>query len=293
LLVDVHLKTDANSVSTYPTPTPPRLPSTKQIIALLETLAPFSNPLSNQEMFLRHLSTKCTKRGWMTSGWTAQIPRLFSTTTTTTTKNTDETTAPPTAAEIQIDNYLNAAWEANLNSNFEASAIAFRKAMVKQTQELGSQAEATLLSKNNLGAALLNNGCLDEAELILRECLLERIQVLGDDSAATLTTANNLGILLKQMGQLEEAEAMSKRAFVGSLTAMGPAHEDVLDTAQNYGEILVMVGKIEQCERLFSQMQNQCERNFGVSHPNTQKFIQNAAILKEMKEQKEREEAEK
>ena len=189
-----------------------------------------------------------------------------------------------TAANTEIDTALNSAWAANTQGDFALSAQAFQRAATLQTTELGPLHEDTLLSKNNLGAALLNSGQLDEAEPILRATLLERINVLGDDNAATLTTANNLGILLKQTNQLEEAEAISKRAFVGSLTAMGPVHEDVLDTAQNYGEILMMVGKYEKCESLFLQMQTQCERTFGLSHPNTQQFMNNLAIIKQMKE---------
>ena len=205
-----------------------------------------------------------------------QVPRFLATTSTN-------------DVERQIDDYLNSAWEAHLQSDFSASAKAFQKAVVLQSSELGPNHENTLLSKNNLGAALLNQGQLDEAEPILRETLHERISTLGDDHEATLTTANNLSMLLKQRGELEEAEVIAKRAFVGSLTSLGPANKDVLDTAQNYGEILAMVGKLDKCESLMQQMLDQCTRNFGHKHPNTLQFVQNLAIIQKLKEEQKEE----
>jgi len=181
----------------------------------------------------------------------------------------------------KIDQLLNASWQANMDGNITVAEDTLREAIVVQTSHLGPLHEDVLLSKNNLGASLLNQDRTTEAEPILRQTLHDRIEVLGGDHPQTLTSANNLALVLTHQGKITEAEPISKQAFVGTLSVKGPTDGDTLDCARNYGELLANVGKLEESQSLFNQFHLQCEREFGKEDPKTIFFKANEEMVRQ------------
>jgi hypothetical protein len=71
---------------------------------------------------------------------------------------------------------------------------------------MGDEHPDTLISMNNLGSLLKDQGNLGEAELLLREVLPASRRTLGDKHPLTVAADNNLKELLMMKKRLAEAE---------------------------------------------------------------------------------------
>lgn len=86
-------------------------------------------------------------------------------------------------------------------------------ALATRRRVLGEDHSETLVSINNMGTLLSDQGKRSEAELYLRDALKKRRRVLGEEHQETLTSINNIGVLLWLQGKLAEAEPYSREAL--------------------------------------------------------------------------------
>ena len=89
---------------------------------------------------------------------------------------------------------------------------------------LGDEHPSTLISLNNMGFLLEQQGKLAEAEPYYREALESRRRVLGDTHTRTLYSANNMGVLLRLLGRFAEAERHHREALEGYDRLLGDEH---------------------------------------------------------------------
>ncbi len=103
---------------------------------------------------------------------------------------------------------------------------------------LGEDHPHTLISINNIGLLLQEQGKLGEAEPLLREALQRRRRVLGDDHPGTLISINNMGSLLQEQGKLDQAEPLLREALTGRRKKLGPAAVPTTQTAGKLVKVL-------------------------------------------------------
>ena len=87
---------------------------------------------------------------------------------------------------------------------------------------------ATSTLQSNLGALLLTQGKLDEAEPLWREALEASRVKLGDRHTDTIASISNLGTLLQAQGKLNEAEPLVREALEARRATLGDRHPDML-----------------------------------------------------------------
>ena len=76
-------------------------------------------------------------------------------------------------------------------------------------RRLATAIRDTLISINNLGMLLEDQGKYDEAELLMRELVQAVREVLGDRHPHTLRSIGNLRGLLEAQGKHDEAARLS------------------------------------------------------------------------------------
>ena len=77
---------------------------------------------------------------------------------------------------------------------------------------LGEEHPTTLISIDNMGSLLRDQGKLAEAEPYLREALEKFRRVLGKEHPDTLLSVSNLGTLFQAQGKSAEAESALSRS---------------------------------------------------------------------------------
>eukprot|EP00808_Paulinella_micropora_P014366 g1766.t1 len=124
----------------------------------------------------------------------------------------------------------------------------YRRALQGREKTLGAGHPDTLISVNNLGVFLKQQGKLAEAELLHRRTLQEE-KTLGAEHPSTLASVNNLGVLLYQQGKLAEAEVLYRRALQGRETTLGAGHP-FTSSVNNLGMLLEQQGKLAEAKSL-------------------------------------------
>ena len=80
---------------------------------------------------------------------------------------------------------------------------------------MGSDDPETLISVNNLGSLLKEQGKLEEAEVLFRRALEGSERVLGVDHPNTLACMYILAFFLRKKGDLSSAESFARRSLEG------------------------------------------------------------------------------
>ncbi|MEM9460900.1 MAG: tetratricopeptide repeat protein [Myxococcota bacterium] len=101
--------------------------------------------------------------------------------------------------------------------------------------------------RNNLSAALIQQGKDDEAQAQLR-ALLVTYEALGPDHPRVATVRGNLGVLLFGQGKYAEAQAEYRMALAVREKALGPDHSSVADLRWNLAKALQAQGEYEQAQ---------------------------------------------
>ena len=99
---------------------------------------------------------------------------------------------------------------------------------------LGDRHPRTIISMNNLGSLLQNQGKLDEAEPLYREDLEASRATLGDRHPDTLASIDMLVSLLIDRGKLDEALPLYREALEGRRAKFGDRHPETLKVMNKF-----------------------------------------------------------
>ena len=109
------------------------------------------------------------------------------------------------------------------------------RALAINRRVLGEEHRDTLTSLTNMGALLMDQGKLSEAEPYWREALAKRRRVLGEDDLDTLNAINNMGGLLYEQRKLSEVEPYWREALAKRRRLLGEEHPRTLNSISNMG----------------------------------------------------------
>jgi tetratricopeptide (TPR) repeat protein len=150
---------------------------------------------------------------------------------------------------------------------------------VKLLRDKGDTHEETSQFMDKLANLLMDQGKLDEAELLYREALRGLRDKLGDTHPSTLASINNLAILLSDQGKLAEVEPLYREALRGRHEMLGNTHPDTLASIHNMAVLLRNQGKLDEAEPLYREALRGNREMLGSTHPRTLESINNLANL--------------
>ncbi|MEV0264948.1 tetratricopeptide repeat protein [Streptomyces sp. NPDC050617] len=123
--------------------------------------------------------------------------------------------------------------------------------------------------RHDLVGVLHARGKLQEAIRQLREIAYEERQTLGPAHPDTITARNSLGVALKDFGRLDEAAAIYREA----LTDAADKHSDdqplVLTLRHNLAVVMRIQGHLDEAEKEQAAILEIQERRLGPEHPET------------------------
>lgn len=143
----------------------------------------------------------------------------------------------------------------------------FRAVADIRLAQLGLDDEDTLVTRENLAAALSALNKHEEAVPLARESLQRLMAIKGEGDVAVLRSMNSLGMILYASGKLDEAEEWVRRAVDGQVKALGDEHKDTLVSMSGLGIILQEKGRYEEAETLFRHVAELRRGQFPEEHP--------------------------
>ncbi len=143
----------------------------------------------------------------------------------------------------------------------QTSSLATRRRL------LGDADPLTLLSLNNMGLILMDQGNTSESEKMLREAVEGNTRVLGSDHPETLTAMGNLGNLYRDAGRYAEAEPLLKDAVERSRRIHGDDHRDTLIAINSLATLFAQQGKFADAEPLWRDVHARGTRSLGADDP--------------------------
>ena len=197
--------------------------------------------------------------------------------------------------KMELNELLNASTSAGQYLDacglFEKAATLDRRTLAMKEKTWGKRDPSTLVSMNNLAAALASLGKYEEAERINRQALTSRKLLLGKKHPDTLSSKINLALVLGGQGKYEEAESMHRETLALSESVLGEKHPDTLRSMHDLAGILSEQRKYKEAERIYRETLALSEPILGEKHPDTLRSMHNLAVT--LKRQGKYEEAEK
>jgi tetratricopeptide (TPR) repeat protein len=173
---------------------------------------------------------------------------------------------------------------------YSAAETTHRQALVLNEKNLGKEHDQTLISMNNVGVALKNQGKYKGAEAMHRnqgkykgaeamhrQTLAWREKVLGAEHPRTLTSMGDLAGVLDMQGKYEEAESMNRQTLARREKVLGAEHPHTLSNISNLALVLDMQGKYEEAESMNRQTLVRREKVLEVEHLYTLMSMSNLA----------------
>ena len=142
-------------------------------------------------------------------------------------------------------------------------------ALATRRRVLGEEHPDTIISINNMGSLLANQGKLAEAEPYYRDTLEKSRRVLGAEHPDTITSINNMGLLLENQGKLAEAEPYYRDALEKRRRVLGEEHPDTITSIHSMGTLLAIQGKLAEAEPYYRDALEKSRRVLGEEHPDT------------------------
>ena len=119
---------------------------------------------------------------------------------------------------------------------------------------LGEEHPDTLISMNQLAAALLNLGNASSARDLHESALSVRRRVLGEEHPSTLGSMHNLASSLWALGDASGARNLLESALSVSRRVLGERHPDTLTSMHNLCSLQAESDDLELDERLVKQL---------------------------------------
>jgi tetratricopeptide (TPR) repeat protein len=134
---------------------------------------------------------------------------------------------------------------------------------------LGVEHPATLISRNNLAAALRYEGDLAGSRRLHEENLEMLVRVLGAEHSDTLRSRNNLAATIRFQGDLAGARRLQEETLEIQERVLGVEHPDTLMSRNNLASLLYSLNDLEAARELSEQVLQARERLLGTEHPAT------------------------
>ena len=143
---------------------------------------------------------------------------------------------------------------------------------------LGEENVVTLMTLDQLGGVLKDNGEHEEARKVFERCLAGREKVLGVDHKDTLGTVNNLRMVYDDLKDYKKALEYYERALKGKEKMIGKTHPYTLMTVMNIA-VTYMNGLNDygKAEELYQIAFEGYEAQFGKDHEDTKRCAMNLA----------------
>ena len=154
-----------------------------------------------------------------------------------------------------------------------------RRAYELRRRELGDDHQDTIGALGALGALLLDQGNVTEAEPMLRQAADRSRRVLGPDHADTLSAVNNLGFLLKAEGKFDESEVLWRDTLERRRRVLAPDDEATLVSMRNLAGLFQVQEKFDQAEPLLREALERSRRALGEDHPETLAAIRQLGMI--------------
>jgi non-specific serine/threonine protein kinase/serine/threonine-protein kinase len=126
----------------------------------------------------------------------------------------------------------------------------FERSIKVGSAAVGEDARETLLTKQDLGWTLFQQGRLVEAENLERRLIDAQRRVFGPGDQYTLGTMGNLASTLCEENKCGEAEQLNREVLRQQKTLLGPEHRYTLATMDNLSVVLDHEGKLSEAEKL-------------------------------------------
>lgn len=169
---------------------------------------------------------------------------------------------------------------AELHRQLDELAIARRlndETIASLTRVVGSEAFATLHTRQNQALVRWYQGEVDDAERELRDVLQHYAKLLDPDDVEAISTLANLGALLVQRGRLVEAERIMFDVLARLERTLGPDDERTLVTLNNLAVLLDSGGRLDESLQMYAALVQRYERTGGRAHPNALYALMNQA----------------
>ena len=150
---------------------------------------------------------------------------------------------------------------------------------------LGKKHPETLISMNEVAAALSGQGKYADAEAMNRQTLAISEEVLGKTHPDTFTSMSNLALVLDRQGKYADAEAMNRQTLEIREEVLGKTHPDTLMSMSNLARVLDSQGKYADAEAMNRQTLAIREEVLGKTHPDTLTSVYCLAHLLQKKEE--------
>jgi tetratricopeptide (TPR) repeat protein/tRNA A-37 threonylcarbamoyl transferase component Bud32 len=162
----------------------------------------------------------------------------------------------------------------------DANALALEEqALAARQRILGEDNADTLLSLNDKGVLLEEQGKFAEAEKCYREAYEKRRRLLGEDSRDTITSLGNLGNFLRNRGNFAEAEPLLRTNLAQCRRLFGENHRDTLVAMNCMGYWFVSQGKLADAEPLWRDAYEKGKRALGEDDPDVLVWLSNLGGL--------------
>eukprot|EP00045_Choanoeca_perplexa_P008828 m.82952 g.82952 ORF g.82952 m.82952 type:complete len:675 (-) comp14638_c0_seq12:71-2095(-) len=154
-----------------------------------------------------------------------------------------------------------------------------RDSIAKQADELLLVDKANLGLMGGVASLYLDQGHLEQAELLYQRALEGYEATDGHDHSATLSAVNNLGNLYYTKGDYAQAKSLYTRALSTREVTLGPDHIATLASAYSLATLYSTQSNFDEAEALYCRVLAGRQAKLGPDHPATLNVTYNLANL--------------
>jgi len=158
---------------------------------------------------------------------------------------------------------------------FPRAQLLLQRSAEIQRRVLGPEDSETLLSLDDLGWILNQQGHAAEAEKLQRETVATRRRVFGEENPDTMKSMRSLAWTLDREGNYAEAEKLDRKVLEILRRVAKTDDRDTLATMNNLAATLGHEGHYAEAERLKRAILDARERSLGPEHPDTMTSMNN------------------
>lgn len=161
---------------------------------------------------------------------------------------------------------------------FAEQEAAHRAVLNWRLRVLGPEHPATVLSRNQVGDALLNQGKNLEAEAEYRAVLAPGARAFGPDHPNTIAFRDNLANALLVQRKHADAEKEFRSLVAARARVLGKEHSDTLKSRNQVGNMLFAQRNFVEAEAEYREVLAISERTLGPDHSDTLSYRLNVGL---------------
>ncbi len=161
---------------------------------------------------------------------------------------------------------------------FEAAAALYER-VLEARRRLFPDDERQVETLNNLAAAYIDLGRLDEAGPLLKEAIALAEQLPGSDHSSPYLAMCNLASMYEAQGRLDNAEQLYREVVPALRSGLGDESPATLTAMNNLGTLLSRQGAVDEAQPLLRETLAARRRILGDEHPHTLSTAYNLGTL--------------